>query len=84
MTFVAGVLIFALQIFLVVILIRVVFSWVSPVPTNPVSRLAWQVTEPVLGPIRRRLPLMSGIDLSPLVVWLITIILISVLRNVGR
>jgi YggT family protein len=84
MTFVAGVLIFALQVFLVVILIRVVFSWVSPVPTNPVSRLAWQVTEPVLGPIRRRLPLMSGIDLSPLVVWLITIILISVLRNVGR
>jgi YggT family protein len=84
MTFIAGVLIFALQIFLVVILIRVVFSWVSPVPTNPVSRLAWQVTEPVLGPIRRRLPLMSGIDLSPLVVWLITIILISVLRNVGR
>ena len=84
MTLVAGVLIFALQIFLVVILIRVVFSWISPVPTNPVSRLAWQVTEPVLGPIRRRLPLMSGIDLSPLVVWLITIILISVLRNVGR
>ena len=84
MTFIAGVLIFALQIFLVVILIRVVFSWISPVPTNPVSRLAWQVTEPVLAPIRRRLPLMSGIDLSPLVVWLITIILISVLRNVGR
>ena len=84
MTFIVGVLIFALQIFLVVILIRVVFSWISPVPTNPVSRLAWQVTEPVLGPIRRRLPLMSGIDLSPLVVWLITIILISVLRNVGR
>ena len=84
MTFIAGVLIFALQIFLVVILIRVVFSWVSPVPTNPVSRLAWQVTEPVLAPIRRRLPLMSGIDLSPLVVWLIAIILISVLRNVGR
>ena len=84
MTFIAGVLIFALQIFLVVILIRVVFSWISPLPTNPVSRLAWQVTEPVLGPIRRRLPLMSGIDLSPLVVWLITIILISVLRNVGR
>ncbi|TME21524.1 MAG: YggT family protein [Chloroflexi bacterium] len=84
MTFIAGVLIFALQIFLVVILIRVVFSWVSPVPTNPVSRLAWQVTEPVLAPIRRRLPLMSGIDLSPLVVWLIAIILISVLRTVGQ
>jgi len=84
MTFIAGVLIFALQIFLVVILIRVVFSWVSPVPTNPVSRLAWQVTEPVLAPIRRRLPLMSGIDLSPLVVWLIDARHQRELRTVGQ
>ena len=65
MTFIAGVLIFALQIFLVVILVRVVFSWISPVPTNPVSRLAWQVTEPVLGPIRRRLPLNFLADSDP-------------------
>ena len=84
MAFIVSLLVFLLQAFLVVVLVRIVFSWISPVPTNPVSRLAWQVTEPVLGPIRRRLPLMSGIDLSPLVVWLITIILISVLRNVGR
>ena len=84
MAFIVSLLVFLLQAFLVVVLVRIVFSWISPYPTNPVSRLAWQVTEPVLGPIRRRLPLMSGIDLSPLVVWLITIILISVLRNVGR
>ena len=73
-----------LEAYLIVILIRVVFSWVSPVPTNPVSRLAWQLTEPVLGPVRRRLPLMSGIDLSPLVVWLVAIILIGVLRTIGQ
>jgi YggT family protein len=84
MASVAGVLIFLLEAFLVVILIRVVFSWVSPFPTNPVSRLAWRLTEPILGPIRRRLPPMSGIDLSPLVVWLAVIVLIGLLRNVGR
>jgi len=84
MTTVIGLLIFLIQAFLVLVLIRVVFSWISPVPTNPVSRLAWQLTEPVLGPVRRRLPLMSGIDLSPLVVWLVAIILISALRTVGR
>ena len=72
-----------LEAFLVVILIRVVFSWVSPFPTNPVSRLAWQITEPVLGPIRRRLPPMSGIDLSPLVVWFAVIILLGFLRQFG-
>jgi YggT family protein len=84
MTAVVGLLIFLIQVFLVLVLIRVVFSWVSPVPTNPVSRLAWQLTEPVLGPVRRRLPLMSGIDLSPLVVWLVAIILIGVLRTIGQ
>ena len=72
---------FLLEAYLVVILIRVVFSWVSPFPTNPVSRLAWQLTEPVLAPIRRTLPPMSGIDLSPLVVWLAVIILLGFLRQ---
>jgi len=72
-----------LEAYLIVILIRVVFSWVSPVPTNPVSRLAWQLTEPVLAPIRRRLPPMSGIDLSPLVVWLVVIVLLGFLRQFG-
>jgi YggT family protein len=70
-----------LEAYLIVILIRVVFSWISPFPTNPVSRLAWQLTEPVLAPIRRALPPMSGIDLSPLVVWLAVILLLGFLRN---
>jgi YggT family protein len=83
MSLIVGLLIFLLEAFLVVIIVRVVFSWVSPYPTNPVTRLAWRITEPVLGPIRRRLPPMSGIDLSPLVVWLAVIILIGVLRNFG-
>ena len=74
-------LILLLEAYLIVILIRVVFSWISPFPTNPISRLAWQLTEPVLAPIRRALPPMSGIDLSPLVVWLVVIVLLGFLRN---
>ena len=70
-----------LEAYLIVILVRVVFSWISPFPTNPVSRLAWTLTEPVLAPIRRALPAMSGIDLSPLVVWLVVILLLSFLRQ---
>jgi len=83
MGIVVGFLYLLLEAYLIVILIRVVFSWVSPVPTNPVSRLAWQLTEPVLAPIRRRLPPMSGIDLSPLVVWLVVIVLLGFLRQFG-
>jgi YggT family protein len=81
MNLVLSVVIFALQAFVVIVFIRVIFSWLSPYPTNAVSRLAWQVTEPVLGPIRRRLPLVSGLDLSPLVVWLAAAILIGLLRS---
>jgi YggT family protein len=72
-----------LYAFIILMLIRVVFSWVSPFPTNPVSRLAWQVTEPVLAPIRRRLPPMSGIDLSPMVVMLGAYLLIAIIGNLG-
>ncbi len=81
MNLVLSLVIFLVQAFLVIVLIRVIFSWLSPYPTNAVSRLAWQVTEPVLGPIRRRLPPLSGIDLSPLVVWLAALLLIGVLRS---
>jgi len=81
MSFIATLLIYALYLFIIVMIIRAVFSWVSPVPTNPVSRLAWQVTEPVLAPVRRWIPPVSGIDLSFIVVILIAYFLIAALRN---
>jgi YggT family protein len=83
MTSVVGLIAFLIQVFLFIILIRVVFSFVSPFPTNAVSRFAWQVTEPVLAPIRRVLPPMSGLDLSPMVAWLIGFLLIGVLRSLA-
>ncbi len=82
MAFIASLLIFVLYAFIIVLIVRVIFSWVSPSPTNPVSRLAWMVTEPVLAPVRRRIPPVSGIDLSPLVVWLVAYFLIAALRNI--
>jgi YggT family protein len=72
-----------LWFFVIVVLVRVVFSWFSPHPNNPVYRLAYQVTEPVLAPVRRRLPPMSGMDLSPLVVTVACYFLINALSYVG-
>jgi YggT family protein len=74
---------FLLYAFIVVVLVRVAFSWVSPHPTNAVSRFAVQITEPILGPVRRLLPPMSGVDLSPLVVTLVAYFLIAALRTIG-
>ena len=75
---------FLVQVYLIIILIRVVFSFVSPFPTNSLSRLAWQLTEPVLAPVRRLLPPMGGLDLSPMVVGIAAIILISVLSSLPQ
>lgn len=80
---VISVLIFLLQAYILVIFIRVILSWLNPYPTNPVSRFFWRITEPVLAPVRRRLPLMSGIDFSPIVVWVVVIILIRLLGSFG-
>jgi YggT family protein len=54
-----------------IIIARAVLSWVSPDPFNPIVRFLYRVTEPVLRPIRRRLPTFQmGLDLSPMIVIL--------------
>jgi YggT family protein len=54
-----------------VIIARAVISWVNPDPFNPIVRFLYRVTEPVLRPIRRRLPTFQmGLDLSPMIVIL--------------
>jgi YggT family protein len=80
---IASFLILLLWLFVIVIFVRIVFSWLSPYPTNPVSRLAYQVTEPVLAPVRRLLPPVSGLDLSPLVVTVACYFLIHALGFFG-
>ena len=81
MGLIAAFLIYALYALIILILVRVVFSWVSPYPNNSVYRFVVQVTEPILGPVRRRLPPVSGMDLSPLVVTLAAYFVIAALRN---
>ncbi len=65
----AEVLHLALTAYLWIIIARALLSWVNPDPYNPIVRFIYNITEPVLGYIRRRVPLVfSGIDLSPLLV----------------
>jgi len=57
-------------IFYLAILARVIFSWTRVPLSNPIARLAFQITEPVLAPIRRIVPPMAGLDFSPLIAWI--------------
>lgn len=63
------------------ILIRALISWVNPDPFNPIVQFLNKTTEPILEPVRRILPasLRFGIDISPIIVFLLIIFLQSFL-----
>jgi YggT family protein len=81
--FIATALEILLYAFLVCLLIRSVFSWVEPYPRNQVHRWVFQVTEPVLGPVRRVIPPFGGFDVSFIVVWVVVLLLIGVVQRAG-
>lgn len=55
------------EVLTLLILVRVVVSWVSPGQTNMLTNILFQVTEPILGPLRRIIPRVGMFDLSPIV-----------------
>jgi len=70
----------ALTAYLWIIVIRAVLSWVNPDPYNPIVRLIYQITEPVMAVVRRWIPLRGmGIDLSPMIILLAIVFLQSFL-----
>jgi YggT family protein len=69
---VAETLNFLLTAYMWIIIVAALISWVSPDPYNPIVRLLYRATEPVLRPIRRLLGNRLGpIDISPLIVVLV-------------
>lgn len=65
-----------LTLYMWIIIIRALISWVSPDPYNPIVRALYRITEPVLQPVRRWIPTGGlGIDLSPVIVIFVIIFL---------
>jgi YggT family protein len=60
-----------LTIYLYIVIARAIISWVNPDPYNPIVNFLYRATEPVLSRVRRVLPNLGGLDLSPIVVLLI-------------
>ena len=67
---VAVLLSYVLTIYIWLIIIRALISWVNPDPFNPIVQILHRLTDPVLDPVRRRLPDFGGLDVSPIVVLL--------------
>ena len=53
------------------ILARVILSWIDPTGRGRISTFVIQTSEPLLAPIRKALPRTGGFDLSPLIVLLV-------------
>jgi YggT family protein len=71
-----------LLFFMWIVIARAVLSWVNPDPYNPIVRFIHNVTEPVLYPIRSKLPVnYGGFDFSPIIVFLGVIFLRTFLVN---
>ena len=70
-----------LSIYLLLIIARVVFSWGQLSYQNRVMRFLINATEPLLGPLRRMLPPLGWIDISPLVAGIIIWFLLAAVRG---
>ena len=55
-----------LKIFFFALIVSVILSWVAPGTHNPAAQLVHQICEPLLAPIRRFLPNLGGLDISPI------------------
>jgi len=73
-----GVLDVLLGFYFFAILVLVVISWVAPGNNHPGAELLRQVTEPIMGPLRRLIPSAGGLDFSPMILMLVLVILRSI------
>ena len=66
------------EILTYIIFIRVILSWFSHNPYQPVIKLIYQISDTILGPIRNTISPIGGIDISPI----IAIFIIQLIKNI--
>lgn len=76
-------LIFLLEIYSYLILVEVVLSWVGPQASNQFTDFIQKTTEPVLGTLRKVIPPIGNIDLSPFVAFILIRFIMRVLADIG-
>jgi YggT family protein len=76
------------ELYAVVLFVRVMLSWIQIDPSNPLARIVYQLTEPLLAPIRQLLPQGGGLDFSPIVAFIALLIaeqiVLTLLRSILR
>ncbi len=78
MTFLFSFIRILAEVLTTAIFIRVILSWFSPAPTNMLTIILYQVTEPILAPLRRIIPKFGRMDFAPMA----AIILLQVIARI--
>ena len=76
-TDIAGLVLLVLQLLTLALFGRAILSWFDPALRWPISRVLYDVTEPIVAPVRSILPRTGFLDLS----LFVTLILVQVLRT---
>jgi YggT family protein len=85
---IATIINYVLWAYMWILIIRALLSWVSPDPYNPIVRTIYAVTEPVLSPLRRKLPLYAGsnnfsVIVALLIIFFIQLFVVQSLRDLA-
>ena len=78
-----GMVTMLLNIYFYGLLIVIVLSWVAPQSRHPAVALMWQLRDPVMTPFRKLLPSLGGLDLSPILMFMLLNVLRIFVRNVA-
>jgi YggT family protein len=68
------------RIFFFALILRIILSWINISPYNPISRITYQITEPLLGKIRRYVKPFGMFDFSPMIA-IISLQILEIIAN---
>lgn len=85
MALIGGILLQAILIYEIILIARILMSWIPLDRSNPtidsIVRFLYDITEPVMAPVRNVLPPMGGFDFSPIVVFIGLQVISSLVRS---
>ena len=68
------------RIFFFALILRIILSWIKISPYNPISRITYQITEPLLGKIRQYVKPFGMFDISPMIA-IISLQILEIIAN---
>lgn len=78
-----GVIGLLVNIYFFALLAMIILSWIAPGSGHPAVHLLYQVTEPVMAPLRKMLPPMGGLDFSPILMFILINVVQIALRHMA-